>query len=235
MFSHLAHAVRAGLLVCLATALVACSSEKKTQPGLGQIAISMARARLQKASVETVNLTSKPPQITRAQIEAVGRPAVFVTIPRAGSAVAAFELTQNRGFKTYMGGDQSTITLQNDIITATRGLGVDLIAQDLSISPSALFTGTFPKTYKRRQRHLTGEGTLATFEFTCAIIPAEKNETITVFDANHPVRQFTELCQNTQRAFQNSYWVDLASGIVWQSHQSVSKEVGHVIVQRVVR
>lgn len=225
-----ARSALAGLMLLLA----ACSSEHKTQPGIGDIAIGMAKARLQKGTVETAEGEQTAPQATRAQMAAIGRPVVYMTVPRFGVTQPAVELAINGRYRTYMGSDQSTVTLQSGIVTATRGLRVDLIAQQLSIAPDAIFRGSFPITYTRTQRSLTGEGVLADFNYNCAIAPKDADGTITIFGRSHRVREYTELCGNDKRAFQNSYWVD-SSGTVWQSHQSISKEVGHLVLQRVVR
>ncbi|MBR9864510.1 MAG: YjbF family lipoprotein [Rhodobacteraceae bacterium] len=221
-------------LAGLSLLLAACSSDHSTQPGIGGIAIGMAKARLQKGAVETADGDQKAPQVTRAQMAAFGRPVVYMTVPRFGVTQPAVELAVNGRYRTYMGSDQSTVTLQSGIVTATRGLQVDLIAQELSVSPSALFRGSFPKTYSRTQRSLTGEGVLADYTYNCALAPKETDETLTIFGQAHRTREYTELCGNKKRAFQNSYWVDRA-GTVWQSHQSISKEVGHLVLQRVVR
>ena len=216
------------------TGLSACSSDDRKGPTLGSIAVDMARARLNRGDVEEAE-KPKAPQVTRAQLEAFGRPVIFASVPRFGTGVAAIEVAQNREFKTYMGADKATVTLENGIVTGTRGLFVDLIAQEISIPHGDMFQGEFPKTYQRVQRHLTGEGTLGTQEFVCAIVPNEADEELVLFEKPHQVRQFTELCRNKTRAFKNSYWVERPAGTVWQSHQSVSKETGHIIIQRVVR
>lgn len=227
--------MRALLCAALILGLSACSSEKETEPGLGKIALTMAQARLKRGDVEQADTAKKAPQVTRAQMQALGRPVVFVSVPRFGTGVAAVELAKNGPFNTFMGADQATITLRAGVITATRGLLVDLIAQDLSLNPETLFRGEFPKTYTKSQRHLSGDGSLSTFDYNCAIAPHEEITKLEVFGAQHTTRQYTELCRRTGRAFQNDYWVGEADGIVWKSNQSVSKEVGHVTFQRVVR
>ncbi|MEJ6710055.1 MAG: YjbF family lipoprotein [Amylibacter sp.] len=223
------------LATALCVALVACSSEKNPQPGLGKVALAMAKARLKKGDVETADATKKPPQVTREQMQALGRHVVFVSIPRFGIGVATVELAKNGPFRTFMGANQATVTLRGGIVTATRGLLVDLIAQELSVNPETLFQGTFPKTYTKTQRHLTGESTLATYEYSCAMAPLEQNETLEIFGKTHTVHQFAELCRRDGRAFQNNYWVEPTSNVVWKSNQSISKEVGHLTLQRVVR
>lgn len=228
-------ATRALLAAALCVGLSACSSEKETQPGLGKIALAMAQARLKKGDVEQASTNKAAPQVTREQMAALGRPVVFVSVPRFGTGVAAVELAKNGPFRTYMGADQATVTLRDGIITATRGLLVDLIAQEISINPQDLFKGSDPKTFTKTQRHLTGESTLVTHEYACAIAPLPDPETLEVFGVTHSVRKFAELCRRDGRAFQNDYWVGQSDGTVWKSNQSVSKEVGHVTFQRVIR
>jgi hypothetical protein len=227
--------LRSFLAATVVLGIAACSSEKETQPGLGKIALAMAQQKLKRKDIEQAGTTKTAPQVTREQMQGLGRPVVFVSIPRFGTGVAAVELAKNGPFRTYMGADQATVTLRDGIVTSTRGLLVDLIAQDLSINPRDLFRGSFPKTYTKSQRHLTGESTLSTFDYNCAIAPMENTETLEVFGKSHTVRQFTELCRRDGRAFQNNYWVEASTGVVWKSNQSVSKEVGHLTLQRVVR
>ncbi len=227
----------AGTAVLAFALLAGCSSEKDKQPGLGNIALGLAKARLGKGNVETAESANKPGQVqlSRAELAKTGRPVIYSSVPRLGTGLPAIQVTQNGNFDTYMGADRATFTVTGGIVTATRGQAVDLIAQELSLSPGEIFyTGTYPKTYTRTQRHLTGEGTLSTQIYACAIAPHEADETLTLFEKSYTVRQFTELCKNKTRAFQNSYWVDRKTQIVWQSHQSISKEVGHMILQVVI-
>lgn len=223
------------LLGALFAGLTACSSEEQTQASLGKIALAMVQERLKHKDVETAGATKAAPKVTREQMQALGRPVIFASVPRFGTGVAAVELAKNGPYRTFIGADQATVTLRDGIITSTRGQLVDLIAQDLSISSLTLFRGTEPKTYTKTQRHLTGESTLVTYKYNCAIAPLPDLETLTVFGKNHSVRKFAELCRRVGRAFQNDYWVGASDGVVWKSNQSVSKEVGHVTFQRVVQ
>ena len=227
--------VRCLFATTLALGLIGCSSEEKKQPGLANIALSMAQERLKRKDVETASTTKAPPQVTREQMQALGRPVVFVSVPRFGTGVAAVELAKNGPFRTFMGADQATVTLRDGIITGTRGLLVDLIAQEISIPITTLFRGAEPKTFTKTQRHLTGESTLVTYEYTCAIARLPDPETLEIFEQTHSVHKYAELCRRDGRAFQNDYWVGQTDGVVWKSNQSVSKEVGHVTFQRVVK
>ncbi len=225
-------------LGAFAVALLAgCSSEEDKQPGLGNIAIGFAKSKLGRNKVETADqpASTNQVQLSRVELEKTGKPVIFRSVPRFGTGLAAIEVTKNGPYDTYMGADRTTFTVKGGLITATRGLIVDLFAQDLSLKPAQIFYGgEFPKTYTRIQRHLNGEGTLTTLTYDCAIAPHDADETLTLFERTHRVRQFTELCKNQSRAFQNSYWVDRDARQIWQSHQSISKEVGHMILQVVI-
>ena len=219
----------------LCAGLISCSSEEQAKPDLGKFMLAAVQERLKGQNVETANASQAPLPVARQKMQALGRPVVFITVPRFGTEVVAVELANNNRYHTYMGADQATITLRDGIITGTRGLAVDLIAQELSISSLSLFLDNGPKSYIKIQRHLTGESTLVTYEYNCVITPLPKIETLEIFNKIHTVQKFIELCRRNGRAFQNDYWVGQSDGIVWKSNQSVSKEVGHVTFQRVVR
>lgn len=218
-------------LIVLALALSGCSSEEKTEPGIGAIALELARSRIGRNTVEEAEVAKPTARPTREQLAAAGRPVIWFAVPRFGMASPALELARNAGFDTYMSGDQTSVTLRDGMIMATRGLLVDLHAQDLSIAPINIFRGEFPKQYTRTQRHLTGEGTLSTLTYDCAIAPEPEAEQIEVFGQTHTTTRLTELCRNTARAFRNDYWIDSRSRRVIKTNQSVSKEVGHVSVE----
>ncbi len=225
------------LALCTLAVLAGCSSDKEKKVSLGSLAMGMAKAKFgKKAKVETPDTATKATQLpSRTALEQIGRPVLYVRIPRTGSSQPVVLAATNGGYKTYFSSDKSSITLQGGIVTATRGQLEDLFAQELSLTPEQIFyAGPFPKAFTRNQRHLDGEGKLITNTYTCAIAPEPADETITVFDRTHRVRKFTEICQNKTRAFQNNYWVDRRAHRIWQSHQSVSKTIGHVIVQQVV-
>lgn len=228
-------ALRKSALALLVVAIVAgCSSETEKQPTLGTVALGMAKAKLRKGKVEKADkvAASAPQQIPREALAKYGKPVIYISVPRFGSNLPAIEVATNGPYRTYLGGDKASVTLRDGIVTATRGQLVDLIAQDLSLSPKQIFYGgSFPKLYTRTQRHLNGEGKLTTHVYNCAIAPAEADEVLDVLGRKTSVRQYSELCKNAERAFQNSYWIERGAQRIWKSHQSISKEVGHLIVK----
>ena len=226
--------LRIFITATLCAGLISCSSEEQLKPDLDKIVLAMVQERLKGKNLETASALQAPPSVAREKMEALGRPVVFISVPRFGTGVTAVELANNNRYRTFMGADQTSITLLDGIITGTRGLPADLIAQELSTSSLSLFLDKEPKSYIKTQRHLTGESTLITYEYKCAIAPLPKLETLEIFDKIHTVQKFMELCRRNGRAFQNDYWVGQLDGIVWKSNQSISKEVGHVTFQRIV-
>ena len=222
------------LTAALFFGLIACSSEKETQPGLVKIALEMAQNNLKLKIVETADTAKAAPQVTREQLRAMEGSVAFVSLPRFGTAVLAVELAQNGHYRTFMGADQTTVTLRHGIITATRGFPVNLITQKMSIPTRSLFDSDNPKTYTKMQRHLTGESTLVTYEYKCTITALPNEEPLNIFGKAHAVHRYAEICRREGRAFQNDYWVGRSDRVVWKSNQSISKEVGHVTFQRIV-
>lgn len=215
--------------------LAGCSSEEATQPGLGDIAVGIVKAKLRENKVETAGKVKLPPAIPKEQLAKYGKPVILATVPRLGLRNIAIKVARNGQHRTFLAADKSSYTLSGGMLTATRGLPVDLIAQSLSRPTSEIFYAqTYPVTYERSQRHLNGEGKLASQTFACAIAPADQDTTLVLFETEFRVREFTELCKNKTRAFQNSYWLDQSQKLIVQSYQSVSKVVGHVILQVVI-
>lgn len=222
-------------LALLAVAVVAaCSSEKKKTIGLGTIAVGMAKAKLAKRKVEKAGkpATTTAQAIPLEALKKYGRPVIYVNVPRLGSNLPAIQVAKNGAFRTYLGGDKASVTMQDGVITATRGQPTDLFAQELSLNPAAIFYGgEFPKAYTRTQRHLNGEGKLVNHVYTCVIAPLDADETLDVLGREVRVRKFSELCKNSTRAFENSYWIDRRARQIWKSYQSISKDVGHMILK----
>ena len=216
-------------------ALLGCSSGETKQPGLTDIAIGFAKAKFSKKDVETVDAEKAAPKIPRDELAKYGKPIMYASVPRLGSGVVAIEVARNGNNHTYLAGDKSSFTINGAVLTATRGLPVDLIAQSVSLSPRKIFNASeYPVIYTRKQRHLNGEGKLTTQEFNCAIVPNASDTKLELFDVSYTVREFTELCKNDKRAFKNSYWIDRPNRRMIQTHQSVSQEVGHAILQVII-
>lgn len=165
------------------------------------------------------------------RIATTGRAGLLVTVPRLGQTTVMVFERQNGPYRTFRGANNTSVTLKSGVLTETRGMGVDLMAQALAQPESGLFTtGSFPKEVARVQRHLDGENHLLSAEFLC-VIERKGREDVTIMDRTHATTLFEETCSNSSRAFLNRYWVGTGTGTIWQSQQSISSVSGHAISQ----
>jgi hypothetical protein len=227
------HASVKFLGLAAAMALSSCSFFAPDSESLGGLLLTTASGVVTTRDGET---TTPAPETTAAQdalnrIATTGRAGLLVTTPRLGQTTVMIMEQQNGPYRTFRGGNNTSITLKSGIVTETRGMGVDLMAQAVAQPESGLFTtGSFPKEVARVQRHLDGENHLLSAEFLC-VIERKGREDVTIMERKHATTLFEETCRNSNRAFLNRYWVGTGTGTVWQSQQSISSASGHVISQ----
>lgn len=215
-----------------ALALSACSVITPKSDSLGGLLVSTASGavgvRGEKSNAEADAAAARK---ALNQIASSGRPGLLTTTPNLGRTTVMVLERQNGPYRTFRGTDNTTITLKSGIMTATRGLGVDLMAQGMAQPEAGLFTtGTFPKEVAAVQRHLDGENHLLSAEFLC-VIERKGREDVTIAGTTRATTLFEQTCRNSDRAFLNRYWVATGSGTIWQSQQAISSTSGHVITQ----
>ena len=216
-----------------AMTLSSCSFFTPDSESLGGLLVTTASGVITTRDGET---TTPGPDNTAAQkalsqISDNGRAGLLVTAPRLGQTTVMLFEQQNGPYRTFRGANNTSVTMKSGIVTETRGMGVDLMAQALTQPESGLFTtGSFPKDVARVQRHLDGENHLQSAEFLC-VIERKGREDMTIIDKKHATTLFEETCRNSSRAFLNRYWVGVGTGTVWQSQQAISSASGHVISQ----
>jgi hypothetical protein len=223
------------LAVSAVLALSACSYKPGDKESLGGLVLSTvtdtARSVTGRKQAPAPNTEAARQALQR--IADSGRPGLLTTVPNMGQTTVMMLEQDNDGYQTFRGTNNTSVTLKSGIVTATRGMGIDLMAQALGQPEASLFTsGSFPKEYARVQRHLDGENHLLSAEFLC-VTERKGAEAVTVLDKSHATTLFEETCRNTVRAFLNRYWVDTRTGTIWQSQQSVSQLSGHIITQRI--
>lgn len=216
--------------------LVSCSMFAPEDESLGGILVSTVGGTIgakigTKKDTAPDNSATVAAQKALALIQSSGRSGLLATAPKLGRSNIMVEEERNGAFVSYRATNNTSLTLRSGIVHASRGMGVDLMAQSTNVNPASLFTtGSFPKEYARAQRHLDGENHLRSADFLC-VIERTGTETITILDKRHATVTFEEVCKNDLRAFRNRYWVGARNGTIWQSQQSISSLTGHVIIQ----
>lgn len=137
-------------------------------------------------------------------------------------------ISMNGGMSTWTSDDGDSLTLQNGVAVATRGLGNDLMGADLTQVYPALVRGSGSAV--RIHDYLGGEDQIVRRAYQCEIATL-RSDVIAIFQQRHEIRVVREACTGGEGSFTNLYWID-AAGAIWQSRQWISARVGAVDIQR---
>ena len=204
----------------VATHLAGCSNDA-TRVDYGQIAQGVA-AQLGVAlpfgrSSPAVTQGLADPALVLAQTNAP------VTLVRPANGTAPFYMVgvrDNGPWRTYATGTRQTLVLRQGLVTATRGLGRDLMASEADQTLALLRSGK-PGKARRVMQVLDGEDHTREIALDCTL--AVEGQTRTASGLRG--RAMTEDCAAGDLRFRNSYVVD-AAGTVIQSHQWLPTLVG---------
>ena len=84
---------------------------------------------------------------------------------------------------------------------------------------------------QRGYRFLDGTNRLGTRLFTCQTSDGG-TAALTILERRYIVRQLIQSCTDADGyAIQNTYWVDVRDGFIWQSRQWVSEKFGRALIQ----
>lgn len=173
-----------------------------------------------------------PEKLAASAMTSFKGPLILAQIEKAGLLTALGETGRNGAVRTFATPNEQTLVLRNGLLTATRGLGDDLMSAKTGAAEGLILrrqTGTADRIY----RYLDGEGIERPLPMTCTVTtgPAKSFD----FAGRHyDTKQVDESCQATSTALtvSNSYWVT-ADGTVALSRQWIGPALGHVTIQLV--
>jgi len=134
--------------------------------------------------------------------------------------------------QTWLGADGSTITLENGMLNATRGVGDDLMGSE--ISRKINWTNLNTSVYFRKLAYLREDNQIHVFEYECTIRDTDRRKTIEIFDAQYSVSHLQETCVGDDNKFTNDYFVS-TNGMVRKSNQYHGDKIGYVTLERLDR
>ena len=167
--------------------------------------------------------------INREQIDAANIPVLFVELASGQNGTLTPYPGQGVG-QTWLGADGATITLENGILKASRGMGDDLMGSSSSMPPWSKINKK-TDSYIREIDHMTGNNQISKRIFSCNIEKTSGRELINVWDINFKVAKFEEYCFDSNFTFKNIYYVD-SQGIVRRSSQYHSDTSGFIMIER---
>jgi outer membrane murein-binding lipoprotein Lpp len=168
------------------------------------------------------------PQFSRAAIEETGQEFVLASVPQRGVAALLQRAGENGPEVTWLTEDGVSVTYENGFLVATRGLGPDLMAADVSGVAAAVAAGGGAAT--RIHEYLDGNDQMVRHEYACRV-ERTGAERITIYERSHSTEKYEETCRRGGQTFANTYWVD-ARGVVWKSRQLISPPVGYLDSER---
>lgn len=147
-----------------------------------------------------------------------------------------FAASENGGYVTYASSIRQTLTLRGSQITASRGLGWDLLSATSS-RPDPLVTpmrpGTWPAQVQRSYEFpaFAPQGRIETFD--CRFEYGEAQDVV-ILGVLHRGVAITETCANDRTNFENLHLADVDTGFVWRSIQWLGPQQGLVDVEIVL-
>ncbi|NBT42946.1 MAG: hypothetical protein EBT20_21265, partial [Alphaproteobacteria bacterium] len=162
------------------------------------------------------------------KIDAAGIPLLFIELKSGQNGTSIKYPGVNIG-EVWLGIDGATITLNNGILIATRGVGDDLMATSGNLPNLSQIKSSF--SYEKKQTWLSEDNQVSSLTLSCKIIISPQPIDIDVFDKRFTVRRAEENCQSENFNVQNLYFVD-DLGIVRRSKQYHGKSTGHIIIER---
>lgn len=154
---------------------------------------------------------------------------VMIAILETRNVVAIMGVAEtNHGYETWEAADRRSLILKGGVLTASRGLGDDLMSSS-SDGSIAMIRSRQEGHTTRSYNFLTGMGQISNLEVQCEIIKGS-NDHVAAGEIDSDATTFAEICVADPLKIQNLYWVDSKGNII-KSRQWLSSEVGYVLFQ----
>ncbi len=210
-----------------ALALSACSNNKSDLDSLELVkGIFSQQRKIQPSDPQVVARS-----LTKAMANSEG-PLALLHLKRTQTTTVLREIETNGAYRTwaaYGSSDRRSLTTKGGIITATRGLGFDLMSSDVN-GVLALITRRQNGTAKLVQRYLNGENIIYEIVADCTVIRGPE-QTTKVGNQTRHTTEMTARCIAPDHEFTNTYLVS-GNGQIVQAQQWLSPYYGHALIQR---
>lgn len=221
--------MRTLLLAALAatTLLSACSSG-----GTSPI-VTAIKDKVWPDKEEVSASTAKPSTLSRERIKASGLAAVRANIEGEDIKNVLTATSLNGQYVTYVSAFRQTVTMEGSLVTATRGLGGDLLSvRSEPNDPIARLTrlDNWPSSVVRDYRFPGNGPSGEVVSVSCSFQPGPA-ATLTIVELTYSVTEVKETCAGDGQKFVNTHYVDRASGQIWQSQQWVGESRGYINIE----
>lgn len=225
-------AVKFAVFSCLALLLAACSN---TSGGNGAI-FKAALAELFPKMIDSgANAGPAPaPALTRAAVEAAGVALIRIRLETEDARSTMQAVSEADGYVTHLSQFAQMVTLRGGLVTASRGLGFDLLAVEAANgdplvrqTPLGAWPGSVTRIY-----HFPGQGPEGqSLPVTCRYVPGERLS-VEIVEITYQGQQVEEICegrwQDEPLSFTNDLFVIPETGMIWRSFQWLGPEQGRL-------
>lgn len=156
-------------------------------------------------------------ELTAAAQPFLTAPLIRADLPARKARAVLRPVGQNGTVRTWQTVDRITLSFDDGILVASRGLGGDLMGADAASTRAAL-AGQGPGVYRRKLRYLTGDNHSTWLTAGCSMRAS---------GLKSGLRRFEEICRAREHEFTNVFEIDSA-GRVAKSRQWVSPTLGYV-------
>lgn len=139
----------------------------------------------------------------------------------------------NGDYVTYVSGFRQSVTLRGTLVTATRGLGGDLLSvRSDADDPIARLTPFKDwKNILTRDYRFPGVGPAGTVISVSCQLSKGAATRLTIVELTYNVTPVTETCEGDGVTFTNTYFADSKTGQIWKTRQWVGEKVGFLNIE----
>ncbi len=198
-------------MACLA-ALASCSNAPDRQVTVGSMAKSIFKGDNKRSAPTAQQVATQ----AATAMAATNAPLIIVSLPERSVVAVMQQIELNNGYATYGTQDRRAVTLRAGMMTATRGLGNDVMSADIS-AVQPLVSGRRNGNGRRVMRYLDGED-LTRVEVSYCTVRIGAVTRLQLAEIDTAVTAVSETCEGDFGDFTNTYQVAL-NGRVVQSRQ----------------
>lgn len=216
---------RAATLAAVMLALAGCGNQ--TDQG---VFLKAARSGALKKSGQGSN--PNPAEIAAAvkvSLANTDAPVALVALEARNATAILTQIERNGAYVTWATPDRRSITTRGGVITATRGLGNDIMSSSLGSSLTML-SARKQGTAQRVMRFLDGENHTVELVLSCGYTKGAGKRLTAGELKNVAATEMTENCSANETRFTNTYLVD-GRGRFVQSRQWLGPINGHMLIQ----
>lgn len=215
--------IKAALTVVLiGLALTGCTNRPSEQTLFSEV-----KSRLKPKEKQVPLDAQQMRQEIQQALSIVDGPLSLVSFEGPGTSAVIRVVETNGAYRTWGSwgiSERRSLTTKNGIITATRGLGRDLLSSDID-SVLALISSRHSGVANRVQRYLDGNNEVVVIEASCTVtnagaLPGKSN-----------VYKVTEQCVADHHRFDNQYNVS-ASGEILMASQWLGEYFGQSRIEK---